>query len=232
MLNNSKKILFLFSIVTAFLFLQGCAAPKVNLTNQDRTQLKKLKSVKAFHMYPGWPTLKTPLGVIASDLTLGFSEDWTEGQKLVKKFKIKNPSMLIKREFIKQVNYRKKAANFVDVRKQLAYKDSEIEAMKKKYKKGVVLKIQPGMWQIWYYPFNWARYHMWYGASAQLIRLDDSKVLWNAACRADQDNKDTAPTLDELTANNSKVLYNWVNNATAQCARQLANDFMGRTPKK
>ena len=232
MIKITQKKIFLSTIALAFLFLQGCATPKVNLTNQDRMQLKTLKSVKAFHMYAGWPTLKTPMGVIASDLTLGLSEDWTEGQKLVKKFKIKNPSMLVKREFIKQLNYRKKVANFVDVRKPLAYKDREIETMKKKYKKGVVLKIQPGMWQIWYYPFHWARYHMWYSASAELIRLDDSKVLWSAACKADQDNKDTAPTLDELTANNSKVLYNWVNNATAQCANQLADDFMGRTPKK
>ena len=227
----SKKYLSAISVLIAFLLLQGCASQAVKLSNQDRIQLKKLKHVKAFHMRSGWPTLKTPLGVLASDLTLGLSDDWTEGQKLVKKFKIKDPSMLVKREFIRQLNHKRKTANFVMVRKPLAYEDREIETMKKKYKKGVVLQILPGTWQIWYYPFNWARYQMWYRASAQLVRLDDSKVLWSAACKANQDNSDSAPTLDELTANKSKVLYNWVNKSSAQCAKQLVNDFMGIAQK-
>jgi hypothetical protein len=231
MFKNSIKTLFSIAAVIAFLLLQGCAAPKVNLTSQDRLQLKKQKSIKAVHIRSGWPTLKTPMGVIASDLTLGLSEDWTEGQKLVKKFKIKDPSMLVKKEFIRQVNHKRKVANFVNITTPLAYKDREVEELAKKYKKGVVLQIEPGTWQIWYYPFNWARYQMWFRAGAKLVRLEDKKVLWSAFCKANQDNADTAPTLDELTADNSKVLYNWVNKASAQCATQLVNDFMGRKPK-
>ena len=231
MLKISLKNLLTISAAIIFLLLQGCASPAVKLSQQDRIQLKQLKSVKAFHMRSGWPTLKTPLGAVASDLTLGLSEDWSEGQKLVKKFKIKDPSMLVKNKFIKQLNRKRKAATFVNITKPLVYADREIETMKSKYKKGVVLQIMPGTWQIWYYPFNWARYQMWFRASAQIVRLDDSKVLWSSACKANQDNSDDAPTLDELTADNSKVLYHWVNKATTQCAKQLVNDFMGISKK-
>lgn len=228
---NSKKSFFLISSLLVLLFLQGCAAPSVKLSAKDRVDLKKLKSVKVFHRRAGWPTLKTPLGVLASDLTFGMSEDWSEGQKLVKKFKIKDPGETIKLDFIKQLR-RKKAANFVSVRAPLGYDASDTENMKKKYKKGVVLKIMPNMWQIWYYPFNWARYQMWFGVTAELVRLDDSKVLWSSSCRADQDNSDTAPTLDEITANNSNVLKKWVSNSSKRCSRQFVNDFMGITAKK
>ena len=69
---------------------------------------------------------------------------------------------------------------------------------------------------------------MWFGSSAELVRLEDSKVLWKAGCRADQNDIDTAPTLDELTADNSTVLEKWVQDSSEKCARQLLNDFMGR----
>ena len=232
MFTPSKKSLFSIGAVIVFLLLQGCAAPNVKLSSQDRIELKKLKSVKAFHMPTGWPTLKTPLGVLAADLTFGLSNDWTEGQKLVKKFKIKNPSLAIKKAFVKRINSRKKSANFVNVSKPLKYGEHEIENMQKKYKKGVVLQIIPGMWQIWYYPFNWGSYQMWFRASARLVRLDDAKVLWSSACVANQDTDDPAPSLDELTADKSKVLQNWVKKSTSQCAKQLANDFLAITAKK
>ena len=228
MIKISKKYFFTISSIIVVLLLQGCATQNVKLNDQDRSHLKSLKSVYAFHVKSGWPTLKTPLGVLASDLTFGLSEDWTEGQKLVTKFKIKDPSRTLTHKFIRQVNHKKKSANFKAVKNPLSYDDIEPEAMTKKYKKGVVLQVLPGTWQIWYYPFSWGKYQMWYRASARLIRLEDSKILWSAACKANQDHdSNSAPTLDELTADNSQVLKTWVNKSTSECAKQLSNDFFG-----
>jgi len=223
---STKKLLATSSVIILFM-LQGCATQNIKLSDKDRTEIKKLKKVTAFHMPSGWPSLKTPLGVLASELTLGLSEDWSEGQKLVHKFKIGDPSKTLKYKFIKQLNHKKKSANFTVNNTPLVQDDLEIENFKKKHKSGVVLQILPGTWQIWYYPFNWARYQMWYRASAKLIRLDDSKVLWTAACKANQDNSETAPTLDEITADNSNVLKGWVDKSTSQCAKQLVNDYLG-----
>ena len=67
---------------------------------------------------------------------------------------------------------------------------------------------------------------MLYRAQAELINIDDAKVLWSANCKAHQDNSDTAPTFDELTADNSTVLKKWVTDATNQCSQQLLKDFL------
>lgn len=214
------------SVIIIMSLLYGCAGQSVKLTPQDRAQLIKLQGIKTYHQNAGWPTLKTPMGVLASDLTLGLSDDWSAGQKLVNKFNIPDPGQRVKQNFLKQINAGTKAANFVNVKQALTHDEGTTEALKAKYGKGVVLKFSSHIWQIWYYPFNWARYHMWYGSTAELIRLNDSRVLWSATCRADQDNKDTAPTLDELTADNSTVFKRWVEAAADTCAKQFVYEFL------
>ena len=228
MLNNTKKLNLLITIFI-IVVLQGCASTgNIKLTENGRNQLKALESVKVIHQRAGWPSLNTPAGVLASNLTFGLSEDWTAGQKLIHKFGIDDPGKMIKEKFLDQAQVNGSMVNFESSPDSLDNDSGKIEAMKQKYQNGVVLKISSYMWQIWYYPFNWARYQMWYGASAELVRLDDSKVLWSANCRADQNNKDNAPTLDELTKDNSVVLENWMDNSTTNCTDQLMNSFLGK----
>jgi len=207
--------------------VQGCATPSAKLSSQDRADLKRFEAINVVHLQSGWPSFHTPAGVLASELTYGLSEDWSAGQKLVKKFNIEDPNQMVKADFLRQIKAGN-VANFVNDAQPLAYKEGKIDRMKAKYGNGVVLKFSPATWQIWYYPFNWARYQMWFGSYAELVRLDDSKVLWNAGCRADQKDSEAAPTLDELTVDNSIVLEKWVKDSTEKCARQLVNDFMGK----
>ena len=227
MFVSTKKILTLVVALMLVVFVQGCATQSVKLNDQDRVELKRLEAIKVVHQATGWPGLHTAVGVVASNLTFGLSEDWSAGQKLVNKFHIDDPSQMVKEEFLRQIKAGN-VANFVNDTQPITYKEREIEQMKAKYGNGVVLRFSPSIWQIWYYPFNWARYQMWFGSYAELIRLDDSKVLWNAGCRADQKDDETAPTLDELTADNSTVLEKWVKDSSEKCARQLVNDFMGK----
>ena len=222
---NKKSVIYL-SAVTIVALLQGCGAPHVKLIKQDRAELKQLKSIKVVHQHAVWPTLKTPMGVLASKLTFGMSEDWSAGQKLVHKFKIKDPSQKVKEKFLMQVNNGSKVAIFNNDNQSLDYEESSIEKMKAKYKRGLVLKFHSSWWEIWYYPEDFSRYQMWFQTRAELVRLDDSKVLWKGRCRADQKDYKTAPTLDELTEDNSKVLQKWVNDATTQCSKQLVKDFL------
>ena len=214
-------------VLILIMLVQGCATPSAKLSSQDRADLKKLDVIKVVHLQTGWPSLNTAVGVVASNLTFGLSDDWSEGQKLVKKFEIEDPNQMVKADFLRQIKAAN-VANFVNDTQPIAYDEREMDKMKARYGNGVVLKFSPAIWQIWYYPFNWARYQMWFGSYAELVRLEDSKVLWNAGCRADQKDSETAPTLDELTADNSTVLKKWVKDSTEKCARQLVNDFMGK----
>ena len=223
-----KSLFKLLSIVTILALLQACAG-NVKLTDQDRVGLKKQKRIKVISQSSGWPSMMTPVGVVASNLTFGLSDDWTEGHKLIKKFNIKDPTLLVKDAFIQNINKPRKAGNFIGVNTLISYDDSSIDKLKLKYKNGVILKISPKQWAIQYFPLDWSHYLMFYGANAELIRLNDSKVIWSASCAAHQDNNDTAPTLDQLTSDKSTVLKQWVRASAAECARQLINDFHNRT---
>lgn len=227
MFSYSKKLSLAISMFAAVIILQGCGTTQVKMSNQDRANLNKLGTIKIIHQDTGWPTLKTPLGVLASDLTAGLSEDWSAGQKLMVKFKVPDPAALTQNKFYKQIS-KQRVASFKTVEKGHPYDESDIETLQRRYS-GTVLKISPVMMQIWYFPFNWSRYHMWFSQKAELINLADGKILWSSICRSDQNNKETAPTLDELTADNSTVLKTWVNNATSQCTQQLVDDFMGNS---
>lgn len=227
MILNNKLIISFSTLITVTL-LQGCVG-NVKLTDQDRAGVIKQKSIKVISQSSGWPGMMTPVGVVASNLTFGFSDDWTAGHKLIKKFNINDPALLVKDAFIKYINNPQKAGNFISTKNLISSDESSIENLKNKYKSGVILKISPKQWSIQYFPLDWSHYLMFYGANAELIRLNDSKVIWSASCAAHQDNNDTAPTLDELTASNSTVLKQWINSSTSECAQQLVNAFHNRT---
>ena len=61
----------------------------------------------------------------------------------------------------------------------------------------------PGQWTIIYYVGNWKRYQMYYGVRAQLVDTRDGSVLWSTFCQANQDDRDAAPSMEELMANES-----------------------------
>lgn len=222
---NKKSVIHLVAVAVAVL-LHGCSAQSVKLTEQDRAEPKQLKSIKVVHQHAVWPTFKTPMGVLVSKLTFGISEDLSAGQKLVRKFKITDPSQKVKEKFLMQINKGPKVAIFNSDNQPLSYEQTSIEMMRVKYKKGLVLKFHSYWWEIWYYPTNFSRYQMWFQTNAELVRLDNLKVLWKGRCRADQKDAKTAPTLDELTAASSKVLQRWVDDATTQCSEQLVKDFL------
>ncbi len=224
----SNNYIKLFNVLIAITLLQGCAG-NVKLTDQDRAGVEKQKSIKVISQSSGWPGMMTPVGVVASNLTFGLSDDWTAGHKLIKKFNIKDPTLQVKDAFIKYINKPQKAGNFISTKNLLTSEESSIENLKNKYKSGVILKISPKQWAIQYFPLEWSRYLMFYGANAELIRLNDSKIIWSASCAAHQDNNETAPTLDELTANKSTVLKQWVESSTSECAKQLVDAYHNRT---
>lgn len=220
-MNKSSLIIVAASLL---ILLQGCAG-SVKMSSHDREALLSKQEIKAVHVTTGWPTVLTPLGALTSSMTYGMSDDWSAGQKLITKFEIEDASMLVKNAFIENIN-KKPQASFLNVEDVFYHKDDSVEALKEKYKSGAVLVVKPMFWNILYYPFNWNKYQMLYRAQAELISLDESKILWSGNCSATQDDGDMAPTFAQLTNENSTVLKKWVDNATSQCASQLVNDFM------
>ena len=221
-----------FLVVGLAVLLNGCASTGGPMSGDDRAALANMSQVRVLYYGDTFPSVKTAAGVATAEITLGVStlgEDWTVGQKMMKKYNVPNPTRTIRDRFIRQVKSESGIKKFVGPNKPANYKtERKVEDLQAKYKTGVVLQVMPGQFQIWYYPTNWARYNMMFTSWAQLVRLDDGKILWKAGCNANQKDKKNAPTMDELTADNSVVLKNWVDKATRECSEQLANSFLGK----
>ncbi len=227
-MTTHHKIGGIYLVTVVVVLLQGCSTADFKLVTREQVAGEPLQNVRVVHQNTVQPVLKTPMGVVVSKLTFGMSEALSTGQNLARKFKIKDPGQMVKERFLMQVNRGAKIANFYNDRQPVTYYDSSVEMMKKRYKSGLILKINAHWWEIWYYPDDFSHYQMWFQASAELVRLDDAKVLWKGDCRADQKDKKSSPTLDELIADNSKVLQRWVDDATNQCADQLVQNFPER----
>ena len=231
-MTNKNGILFPLFILASAILLNGCASQGGTMSDDDRAALTNLNQMRVMYYGDTYPSVKTAGGVVASEITVGLStlgEDWTVGQKMMKKYKIANPTRTIRDRFLRQIKSESGIKKFVGSNKPADYKkERKIEDLQAKYKSGVVLQVFPGQFQIWYYPTNWKRYNMMFTSWAQVVRLDDGKVLWKGGCNAGQKDKKNAPTMKELTADNSTVLKTWVDNATRQCSEQLAKSFLGK----
>lgn len=227
---NKKNTASLFLIAISTLLLHGCASQGGAFTAEDRASLANQNHVRALYYGDTYPSVHTAAGVLAMEITVGlsvFGEDWTVGQKMMKKYNIPNPTRTIRDRFLRQIKSESNIKKFVGSNKpQTNFKERKPAVLKAKYKSGVVLQIMPGQFQIWYYPTNWARYNLRFNAWAQMVRVDDGKVLWKASCMANQKDKKNKPSMKDLTADNSTVLKTWVDNATRECSEQLAKSFL------
>lgn len=231
-MSYKKGIRLTIFTITSALVLGGCASTGGTMSGEDRAALADISQVRVLYYGDPYPSIKTAGGVLASEVTIGLStlgEDWTAGQKMMKKYDIPNPSRTIRDRFLRQIKREGNIKKFVGHNTPADYKtERKTEDLQAKYKTGVVLQIMPRTFQIWYYPTNWNRYQLWFKAWAQVVRLDDGKILWKGNCSADQKDKASAPTMKELTADNSVVLKNWVDKATRECSDQLAKSFLGK----
>lgn len=239
MFSMSARRVFLV-IIIPLLLLQGCAFRPIEdhpaRPGEERWKKQDViggkgapgqkTSIRVFHQIGGWPILKTPTGVIMSKLSFGKLDDPTAGQKLIDKFAIGNPVEMVKNNFLREIRPRVKSVNFLNVPQVLSYQAGTLEKLQRTGQTGTILKFFSDDWQIWYFPSSKFHYQMLFSVSAELIRLSDDRVLWTATCTANQDNQETAPTFDELAADNSQILQQWVNDSSARCATQLVNDFI------
>lgn len=227
-----KNITSLLIVIAATLMLHGCAS-QGGMTADDRVALSNLSQVRVLYYGDTYPAIHTAAGVLMLEITVGlsaFGEDWTAGQKMMKKYNVQNPMRSIRDGFLRKIKSESNIKKFVGSNKpQTNFKERKPAVLKEKYNSGVVLQIFPGTMQIWYYPANWARYHMRFSAWAQMVRVDDGKILWKASCMATQKNKKNKPSMKDLTANNSTVLKTWVKNATQECSKQLAESFLKKS---
>lgn len=207
-----------------FLGLAGCASAPINMTPHEMHSLKSIPKIVAIHHGPSAPAVTTGSGVLAADLTFGLSVR-EEGPKIVKKYGIKDPVVMVEKDFLQGVMKQEHFHNLYIQKKMVSYNKTSVADLQKRFKKGYYLQFIPGQWDVIYYMTNWSHYHMYFGVRARLVDLNDGKVLWNAGCSAPQDDGDNAPTIDQLWANDGALLKHWTYTSARECAAQLVKKF-------
>jgi hypothetical protein len=174
---------------------------------------------------PVGPIITTPKGAVAFEFSFGLAGGAEGAYGMLKKYKVRNPILTVRDEFLKGVKADPGLSNFRIHADYLGRKEAKRKNLKNTFKEPYVLHFDPGMWQIIYFLGNWKKYWSQYIASAQLIRTSDGKKIWSGNCVVKKKNKKTAPTLDELKANANNVFSNWANESGPECAGQLLEKF-------
>jgi hypothetical protein len=86
----------------------------------------------------------------------------------------------------------------------------------------LILDVYTTMWSFGYFPTNWSHYKVFYAVKLRLIRASDSKVLAEGFCnRGNEQTADSAPTYDELLANNASLLKHRLGDLSQACGKEL-----------
>lgn len=214
----------------------ACGSPMiVRVTDQDRNQMKSCPGIRAVHYEPPIFMITTTGRVLLDDVTLGT----VPNKDYAKRYAITDPAAGIKESLEQALEKEAGFRKFVSFAQPLARSTpSSTDAVKAAYGSGMVLEVNTIDWGGMYFPSNWMRYRLGYGAQARLIRLDDSyrldnaQVLWKGTCwyNAATHGK-LEPSMDELTANNGALLKKIAADAGKYCSDLLVSQFFNRDTK-
>ncbi len=85
----------------------------------------------------------------------------------------------------------------------------------------LILEIRTIFWGFRYFPTTWNKYRVVYSSRLRLIDVKGGKVLAEDSCSRDPDETPTAPTYDELLANNAERLKSELKEAADFCVADL-----------
>lgn len=233
MLNLVLKSFFFIAISASLMFLQGCSKSLTKTIDpMNIAEINNAENILTISLKTGKLTLLTPLGITPADLTLGLPDEWSVGERLIYKYNIKNPNETLKLKFIEHFNKTRIRSRFIDIEKSQTPVESSIENLKAKYVSGYALKFSPVKWEIQYIAHNKSHFTMLFEAKAELIRIDDKKIIWSSVCKTQEDeDNDQGATLAQLIADDSQILSQWIEKATDYCSEQYIYYFPKIMPK-
>lgn len=217
------------SLVYAAALLSGCATTSAPMDRSQFEQVRAADEINVIYHGPIGPAVQTAGNAVAFQFSMGLAGWGTPGLQLMEENGIEDPMIGVRERLMQRLASDAGLNNLVVGNSPVPNDETKADQIQSKYGSGLHLQLVPGQWTVIYYMGNWARYHMYYGAQARLVRADDGKVLWSSRCQANQDDGDSAPDMDELMADKAARLKHWTEKAAAQCADQLAEQFIGET---
>ena len=106
-----------------------------------------------------------------------------------------------------------------------------IEELRRAFGNRTVIALKTNTWAVWFHKSEPRRYAFAYRVQAKLLRLEDFKVLWKGECPLRSQDATTAPTLEELKANDGALLKAKSKEVAESCSKDVSELILG-TPSR
>lgn len=222
----------LLSLVIAVLY--GCATPpyvEVRIDEENLSRLIDEKVIWAIHYTPSSfsasPFRGSGRGGLVGALFEMVASD-AIGQKMVRDYSLPDPALRVKQRFVSALAARLGFLNVHDVPEPVASDD--LAGLKKTFVRGVVIDFQTENWDVSEIPeflsFR-TRVSVHYRARSRLVRLEDSRILWEAVCYVGEADPKKGVAWEALIADNGARLKTILHESADKCADDLSALLVG-----
>ena len=147
----------------------------------------------------------------------------SEGNEIVKTHRIEDPAVYIGERLASALGTRYSIRR--SPKGAPVASDEAADLAKSAAASDLALDVRTINWSLAYYPTSWGRYRVIYSARLRLVDTRTGKVLAEGGCARVPDDASTAPSYDELLANNAERLKKELQSAAEFCA----NEFRTKT---
>jgi hypothetical protein len=222
-----------FAFLTALLvILQGCATANINISPEDRTNLKNAPAIYVVRYQSPAMDVMSPKSVVSGGLITAMtgSMELPSGFELQRAYGLPEASEELTTHFVRKLTSEGRLTNLRVEPKPLSLPhNDEVSHYRSKYMGGLVLEVF-AMQGAGYQVMHWQTYNFGMLGKVRLIRVADNKVLWQDLCNVNGLNDD-ALTLDvkEFEANNGARLKQLIPLSADRCSRVLTDKLLGKT---
>jgi hypothetical protein len=152
---------------------------------------------------------------------VGFGMSGRAGEEVLRKFGVPDPVFRLRERFLSGLG--KGHTGEVQLSPD-ARADDDADTFKKAFGDGFVLDFRTRIWRLMYSAGKkHHRYEYW--GRARLVRLADSKVVWNETCKFLGDAPKTEGADEDVLANDAALLRATMNMAVDHCVTELSKRF-------
>lgn len=198
-----KKRFLIGALITVVGFT-GCASTQEisQTTGQSLKQLNASSIVISKRKAPDFlatTAMNVQFGMI------GVAQQVSAGNKRIKENNVEDPAGYIANELAAELG---KSLGINTMTSSSSVTDStKVNELSEQYKNAdLLVDVQTIGWQSIYYNTDWNNYRVIYNSVFRLIDTKKKTVLLQSKCSKNQDNKENAPSYDQLFENNAAVL--------------------------
>lgn len=148
-----------------------------------------------------------------------------EGNKLVAEHKIADPAVQIATDLQAALRAQRGTADAAAPVSVDSVDVGEIAAASKGAGK-YALDVKTLLWQITYFPTDWAHYRLVYSAQARLIDTETNAVLAQGSCKSMPETNAGAPTYPEMVAEDAAWIRLEMARAASACVDSLKTEML------